>query len=329
MVASGQGYRVNRHLQLARAFGMAWTDDHFGHRCLAQMRGPKAPGAGHKAFDLAQRPHPCNLFLVAGPFGKHAQLQHGALTRGEIHNHVGVVQNVGGALGVGFIPVVVVYPGRGVHTHRLALGQVAHQVKKVAALFNQRAAGVPVEAVPVAHFDQEGKAVLTDGEHLERPGMVLAMHFLRQQRNGWHVAVFHGHPNGCRVAGLQGGQAVHIVELGAGGFFQQQRQRAQAGDLAQLLGMAKVGAGDEQAIHVGGQHHLGQTGRALRAGGQRQTAGQHGCIGLKNARDLRTGQQGDVAQMLFAHHAAANDAVACGGRGGSGGVQSQLSKCRG
>ena len=36
--------------------------------------------------------------------------------------------------------------------------------------------------------------------------------------------------------------------------------------VAQLLGVAKVGAGHQEAIHVGRGHHLGQTVGALRTG---------------------------------------------------------------
>ena len=137
------------------------------------MRRPETARSRHKTFDLGAWTDHGDLFLVTRAFGKHAQLQHCALAGGEVNNHIGVVQNIGHALRVAFILVVVLCRSRCINAHGLALREVAHQVKEVAALFNQCAARVAVKAVPVADFDQKGKAVLANAQQRHRPGVGL------------------------------------------------------------------------------------------------------------------------------------------------------------
>ena len=199
MVTGGQSGRVYRHLQHHWAFRLARAHHQLCGGRLAQMRRPEAAGAGHKALKLGERPDHRDFFLVTRTFCKHAQLQHRALTGCEINNHIGVVQNVRHAFGVAFVLVVVLRRSRCVNPHRLALREVAHQVKEVAALFNQCAARVAVKAVPVADFDQKGKAVLANAQKRHRPGVGLRVNFFGQARHGRHVAVLHGHPDRCQV----------------------------------------------------------------------------------------------------------------------------------
>ena len=55
----------------------------------------------------------------------------------------------------------------GIDAHRLRLHHMPHHIEIVAALFDQRAARVPAEPVPVPDFLQKGKAVLANGKHFE------------------------------------------------------------------------------------------------------------------------------------------------------------------
>jgi hypothetical protein len=71
------------------------------------MGRPKAARTRHETLRFAQGAHHRNLFLIARALGKHAQLQQRALATGEVHHHVGVVQDVGDALGVALVEVVM------------------------------------------------------------------------------------------------------------------------------------------------------------------------------------------------------------------------------
>ena len=173
VVTGGQGGRVDRHLQHHRTLGFTRAHHQLRRRRRTQMRRPETARPRHKTFDFGAWPDHGDFFLVTRAFGKHAQLEHRALAGGKVNDHISVVQNVGHAFGIAFVLVVVLGRGRSINTHRLALREMPHQVKEVAAFFDQRAARVAVKAVPVADFDQKGKAVLANAEQRHRPGVGL------------------------------------------------------------------------------------------------------------------------------------------------------------
>ena len=105
-------------------------------------------------------------------------------------------------------------------------------------------------------------------------------------------------------------QGAHVFKVGAGRFFEQQGQRSQAGNLLQLFGMPEVGAGDHQTVHVFACDHIFQAATALRAWRQRDRARRHSLVRFKDASDSAGRQERDIAQMLLAHHAAADKTVA-------------------
>ena len=152
--------------------------------------------------------------------------------------------------------------------------------------------------------------MLANAQQRHRAGVGLRVNFFGQARHGGHVAVLHGHPDRCRVMCRQCLQGAHVLKAGAGRFFEQQGQRSQTGNLLELFGMPEVGAGDHQAIDVFGCDHIFQAAAALRAGCQSDCVRSHGLVRFKDARDSAGRQECDVAQMLLAHHAAADKTVA-------------------
>ena len=85
----------------------------------------------------------------------------------EVDNHVGVVDHVRHSALVHLVHVVYVMATAGVDADGLVLQDQPHQVKEVAALLHQGAAGPLGEAVPGVHFVKERETVLDDGEHVD------------------------------------------------------------------------------------------------------------------------------------------------------------------
>jgi hypothetical protein len=103
-----------------------------------------------------------------------------------------MVPDIGHLAAIALIKMVHPLPARGHHPHRIILQDVAHQVEEMAAFFNQSAAGIAVEAVPVADLFQEGKAMLADRQHLYATGDSLRL--FDQGGDGGHIAILHRHP---------------------------------------------------------------------------------------------------------------------------------------
>ena len=62
----------------------------------------------------------------------------------------------GRAAVIALIEMIGIDPGRGVDPHRIAPQNQPHQIPKMAAFFDKRAAGSGVEAVPVADLSRNG-----------------------------------------------------------------------------------------------------------------------------------------------------------------------------
>ena len=310
VVTGGQCRRIHRHLQLHRAGRLARAQHQPRHRRGAQVRGPEAPRAGHEALDLALRADDGDLLLVARALGEHAQLQQRARPGLEVDHGVGVIQDVGHAVGMALVLVVVRRARRGVDAHRAAARQQPHEVEEVTALLHQRAPGVAVEAVPLPDLVEEGVAMLADADHGHRAGGGLGVRLLHQAGDRRHVAVLHRHPHRGAGPARQRLQRAHLLERGAGRLLHQHRQAPQREDALKLLGVAEVRARDDDGVHIGGAHDLLQAGAAPRARRQREAARGHRVIRLEDARDGAARHERQVAQVLLAHHAAADEAVA-------------------
>jgi hypothetical protein len=140
-------------------------------------------------------------------------------------------------------------PGAGHHAHRFVLQDQAHQVEEMAAFLDQRAAGVAVEAVPVADFLEEGEAVLADREHPDAAGRLLGQ--FAETRDGRHVAVFHRHPDrrgDSRAARSR--SAPRPRGIGVDRLFHQHRQGAACGQCPAAAARAVVGRGDDERIDI-------------------------------------------------------------------------------
>ena len=150
---------------------------------MAQLQG------GYERLELALCPHDDDVLVVGGILGKHAQVQAGAGTAGVFDDHRGTVQDVGCLAAVVFVQMVHPLAARRKHALCGLPEDEFHEVEVVAALFNQGAARVGVEAVPVTHLGVEGLAVFADGHLVQRADTALvrdADHF----SHGRHVAVF-------------------------------------------------------------------------------------------------------------------------------------------
>jgi hypothetical protein len=86
----------------------------------------------------------------------------------------------------------------------------------------------------------------------------------------------------------------------------------------QLLGVAEIGANDQQGIGVGRSYDVGEPLNPAGTGSKGQTFGSHCIVRLKDAAYARTIEQGNIAQMFLTHHAAADDAITDGFKGRRG-----------
>ena len=143
-----------------------------------------------------------SLLFEPATLREHAQVERAADTVGELDDHERVVEDVGpfhpAVDLVLLVEVVDVLTAARHHPHRMRTGREVHQVEEVAALLDERAAGVAGEAVPVADLLQEGIAVLADRHHpgvAAHPGRQLFEHGGGRR----HEPVLQAHP-GDRVA---------------------------------------------------------------------------------------------------------------------------------
>ena len=272
--------------------------------------------AGQQAFQLAFVADDDDMFVVGAALGEHAQVQHGARAAGVLDDHVGAVQDVGRARAVGavvaFVQVVHTLAAAGEHPQRLFAQDEVHQVEVVAALLDQRAAGVGREAVPVVHLGVERFAVFADGHLVHAPDAAFmgdADHLGHRR----HVAVFLRHPDDAAAAFGAAHQFHAVFDARDQRLFDQDVQAVQRQRVAQHLDMGEVGRGDH--------HRVAQAAAPAARGGSRRPAAGAAAAGQRGvaAGGVRVGQRGDhvsaahglqVLDVLAAHAAAADDAVA-------------------
>ena len=246
-----------------------------------------------------------DVFVVHRVLGKHAQVQHGACPARILDDHVGAVQNVWRAAPVRLVQVVDPLTTGCKHRQRALLQRQIHQVEIVAALFDQRTAGVAVEAVPVVHLGVKRLPVFADRyllhpAHCPRVGH--AQHFGHRR----HIAVFLRYPDDGRPAQSLLHQFKTVLHPGAQRFFDQD-VRVGLERVAQYVDMGMVGGSDHQCVEgcsdqqfpvvVEGLHRV----RNQRQG-RRTTVG----VGIGQRRDLGTVDRLYVLDV-FAAHAAATD----------------------
>ena len=137
-------------------------------------------------------------------------------------------------------------PARCKHARGLLAQNVVHQIKVVAAFFNQRAAGVGAKTVPVGHFGVERFAVLTDSHlvHGAHSARVRHANHLGHRR---HIAVFLRNPYYFCTATRFLYQVPAVVHGGAQWFFNQDvhiRWQCQTHQLR----VGKVGRGNHHCV---------------------------------------------------------------------------------
>src|SRR6185312_8408497 len=113
-------------------------------------------------LELARVADDRKLLAVDAALGEHAKVEHRADAARVLDDRERAVEDVGRAARVALVEGVDALAARRVHRERALAGNEVHQVEIVAALLDQRAAGVGVEAVPVADLRIERLAVLAD-----------------------------------------------------------------------------------------------------------------------------------------------------------------------
>ena len=308
MVAGGQKRRIDRDVDGDRAFRRARAFDQLRHRGRAQMRRPEPPRPGHERVDTAMRAGGGDFLLIAGAFGEHAQIQHGARAIVEIDDDIAVVPDIGCLIAVTLVAVIDGLPGTGHDPHGLGPGGQPHEIEEMAAFLDHGAAGIAVEAVPGPDLGQEGKAMFADREHLHSAGRGIEP--VQEGSDRRHIAIFHRHPDRRRIARAQRLQPGAVFGAGEDRLFHQHRQRPAFGDAFQLPDMRGIGRGDDKAIQIAPRQQVVERIAEPRLGRDLRRRLAHPRIGFMDRSDPRAGQQADIAQMFLPHHPATDDAIA-------------------
>mmetsp|Transcript_154523 Transcript_154523/g.474912 ORF Transcript_154523/g.474912 Transcript_154523/m.474912 type:complete len:474 (-) Transcript_154523:849-2270(-) len=327
---------------------------HLGHGAVARSRGsaakaldvaaPDDPDDGVRRLGLdlsevADGGHVLRLLVL----GKHAQVQRGPGAALELHHHEGVVQDVRPLVAVDLVLVVQRLAAGGEDGHGLALRDAAHEVEEVARLLHERAAREAVEAVPVAHLDEKWKAVLPDGDHPD--GAVLtAVRLLDQLRDRGHPPVLHARHEAPglrpRLARLRLARGEHRLDLPAVGQGRAERLLAEdvlarGDDTPEDVDVRVVWRAHDNRIHKvahdqalmvlengAGRRPLAQLLKGLRAGP---------LVGVRDGHDDGHGlpEEPDVADVLLAHGARADNAHSQGRRLRRGGARERRATQRG
>ena len=308
MVARLQHRRVDMHFSALRRFARARADDDLA-LALAAAR-PEPRRAGDEGLDFSRGPRHRDLLLPVGAFREHAEIEHGALARSEIDGDEGVVDDVGRAARVALVLMIDVRRARGVDARRLVPREQPHEIEEVAAFLDQRAAGARGETVPVPDLVQERETVLADGDHLRRADGALR-DLAPQFDDGRHVAVFHRHPDRRLIVPERRAQSRDIRLRSADRLLHENGQRApRRENVPKHSGVRVVRADDDERVDIAGRDQLAVMRVGLRAarglGAQRALRGVRiGDRGHRRALDQR-----EVADVLAAHHARADQSVA-------------------
>ncbi len=149
---------------------------------------------GDERLDLTPLAHDRNFLLVPRRFGEHAEIQHSSGPGIEVDDHIGVVQNIGPLAFIHFIQMIQILASRCEDACGSCIGDEVHQVEEMATFFDQSAAGVGVEAVPVVYLGEEREAVLANGDHANGPDCS-GLYFFDQLCDGRHVAILEPDPD--------------------------------------------------------------------------------------------------------------------------------------
>mmetsp|Transcript_55240 Transcript_55240/g.157233 ORF Transcript_55240/g.157233 Transcript_55240/m.157233 type:complete len:535 (+) Transcript_55240:872-2476(+) len=188
-------------------------------------------------------------------------------------------------------------------------------------LLDQGATGVLVETVPIVHLDQEREPVLPDG-HRVQPSQAAAVCLADELLDRWHPAVLHARHEDAPHGGMLLEQPLHLLAVPDG-----RAQRLLAQDVlacrdrqAQHLDVLEVGRAHDDCVYLfaGEQvcvvlEHLAPAGQHAKLL-QRLQPGLLAGVGDGGDDRRVLAQQLDVANVLLAHGARADDPNAHGCR---------------
>ena len=184
-----------------------------------------------------------------------------------------------------------------------------HQVEVVTALLDQRSAGVASETVPLTDLVQEREAMLTDAHHVDVT-YGAALDFVDQSAHRRHVAVLKADPCECGTSLGCGDHVEAFFRRNAHGFLREHVQ-VRCQQITKHRVVCVVGrhqyysvthVGFEQIPMVGkGRHTLADVVCAVCEGDR---------VGIRYGRDSGSVHFGNVLDVLNAHHASSDDAVA-------------------
>ena len=208
--------------------------------------------------------------------------------------------------------MVHIHGARAVDPNGLRTGDEPHQVEEMAALFDHCPTGVRGEPVPVAHLPQKWEAVLANRQHLQ-PSDPAAVYLADERLGRRHVTVLHRRPErGCGALGLLDDPA-RVLERRGQRFLAENRQSGLEHRF-QHLSVRVVRTGDDDAIHKAA---AGQFGPRLKGGDEislrtQRFAGraQRSFDGIGDCGHHRARRHGEVVDVLHAHHADTDQAVA-------------------
>ena len=126
-------------------------------------------------------------------------------------------------------------------------GDQRHQVEEVAALLDERATGVAIEAIPVVDLRQERKAMLADGDHLDRAGGTTPHLF--DEASDWRlVTVFETHPHDAAAVLGGSNNSTALVDGGAQGLFDEGVKMVDGEHIQKDVGVGHVGRREHDCI---------------------------------------------------------------------------------
>ena len=184
----------------------------------------------------------------------------------------------------------------------------------MAALLDERAAGVAAEAVPVADLVQEREAVLADRHHAHVADGAAA-HLGEQPLRRRHVAVLEPHPHDCGRAARRrpgrrrrGSRRRSCTAASRPARAARCRGRRRGSSRWVWFGEAMTTASHSPDVdQLDGGRRTGRAGRRCRRRCCAQSSERSVGVGDRRDADAVDGEQ--VADVLDAHHPRADDAV--------------------
>ena len=213
--------------------------------------GQNREGPGTRQVILPLGADGDDFLLIFGRLGEHAQFQHRPPRTRKIQHHIGVVEDVRRPAVIDLVTVIVVHAAGGKQADRIRLHDQAHQIEKMTAFFDQRAAGIFRETIPVSDLRQKRIAMLAHGQHHGRGGCPLPVDLVDHFRDRRHVAIFHADPDRHAGPCRQRLQRPRLCNRDAHRLLDQDRHRSLRNDHRDLRRMTMVRAGDQDGVEAG------------------------------------------------------------------------------